>query len=106
MQVVNVAGGIEVDNIGSYNAAAGRVDLVGFRPTAIVGSAIKVSAIPANQSTIRPLRASILNIDSEISKANSVLDYQQTQVSLGGTTTTTTSTASTSSSTSSSSSGY
>ena len=104
LQVINVAGGIEVDNIGSYNPSAGRVDLVGFRPTAIVGSAIKVSALPANQSTVRPLRASILNIDSEISKANAVLDYQQTQVSLTGTTTSTA--ASTSSSTSSSSSGY
>ena len=99
-----MAGGIEVDNIGSYNPTAGRIDLVGFRPTAIVGSAIKVSALPANQSTVRPLRASILNIDSEISKANAVLDYQQTQVSLTGTTTSTA--ASTSSSTSSSSSGY
>ena len=62
------------------------------------------SALPANQSTIRPLRASILNIDSEISKANAVLDYQQTQVSLTGTTASTSS--STSSSSGSSSSGY
>ena len=33
LQIVNTGGGVEVDNIGSYNTAAGRVDLVGFNPT-------------------------------------------------------------------------
>jgi len=84
LQVVNTGGGVEVDNIGSYDTAAGRVDLVGFNPTSFSGDAIKFSAVPANQSTIRPLRATVLDVDIAASKASAVLDYQETQVSLGG----------------------
>jgi len=84
LQIVNTGGGVEVDNIGSYNTSAGRVDLVGFNPTSFSGDAIKFSVVPANQSTIRPLRATVLDIDTTASKASAVLDYQETQVSLGG----------------------
>ena len=84
LQIVNTGGAVEVDNIGSFDAPAGRVDLVGFNPTSISGDAIKITATPANQSTIRPLRATVLDIDTVASKATAVLDYQETQVSLGG----------------------
>ena len=103
MEVVDTSGNVVIDNIGSYNAAAGRIDLTGLNVTAFEGTAIKISALPTNQSTIRPLRASLLNLDEEISKANAILDYQNTQVSLSGGTQTSSSGSTTSSG---SSSGY
>tara|TARA_A100001388_G_scaffold227486_1_gene178865 strand:+ start:9392 stop:11272 length:1881 start_codon:yes stop_codon:yes gene_type:complete len=103
MEVVDTSGNVVIDNIGSYNAAAGRIDLTGLNVTAFEGTAIKISALPTNQSTIRPLRASLLNLDQEISKANAILDYQNTQVSLSGGTQTSSSGSTTSSG---SSSGY
>ena len=83
LQIVNTGGTIEVDNIGSYDAALGKITLVGFAPTDFAGDHIKFSATPANQSTIRPLRATVIDIDPAASKASAVLDYQETQVSLG-----------------------
>ena len=103
MEVVDTSGNVVIDNIGSYNAAAGRIDLTGLNVTAFEGTAIKISALPTNQSTIRPLRASLLNLDQEISKSNAILDYQNTQVSLSGGTQTSSSGSTTSSG---SSSGY
>ena len=85
LELVDTSGNVVVDNIGSYNAASGRIDLTGFNPSAVEGSAIKISALPSNQSTIRPLRASIINLDTDISKANAVVDYQRTQVALSST---------------------
>ena len=84
LEVINTAGTVEVDNIGAYNPTSGRIDLVGFNPTAVEGNIIKFSAKPANESTIRPLRASIIDIDNVSSKAIAVLDYQETQVALAG----------------------
>ena len=83
LQIVNTGGTVEVDNIGSYDAALGKITLVGFAPTDFAGDQIKFSATPANQSTIRPLRATVIDIDPAASKASAVLDYQETQVSLG-----------------------
>ena len=97
MEVVDTSGNVVIDNIGSYTAAAGRIDLTGLNVTAFEGTAIKISALPTNQSTIRPLRASLLNLDQEISKANAILDYQNTQVSLSGGTQTSSSGSTTSS---------
>ena len=42
------------------------------------GSAIKVSAIPHNQSTIKPLRNHILRFDIDKSKSQGTLDTQNT----------------------------
>ena len=82
LQIINTSEGVELDNIGSFNPKAGRVNLVGFNPTAVVGGELKISARPANESTIRPLRASVIDIDATASKANAVLDYQEIQASL------------------------
>ena len=85
LEIISSAEGVEVDNIGSFDSKSGRVNLVGFNPTAVEGGEIKISARPANESTIRPLRASIIDIDATASKANAVLDYQEIQSSLGST---------------------
>ena len=70
----------------------------------IEGDVIKISSKPANQSTIRPLRATVLDIDTVASKATAVLDYQETQVALAGSGVSSVTT--TSSSSGSGSSGY
>jgi len=82
LQIVSIDGTIEVDNIGSYNNLSGVVSLTGFKPTAFEGDAIDVSITPANQSTIRPLRNYILDIDTTASTSRAVLDFQNTTVSI------------------------
>ena len=82
LQIVSIDGTIEVDNIGSYNNLSGVVSLTGFKPTAFEGDAIDISITPANQSTIRPLRNYILDIDTTTSTSRAVLDFQNTAVSI------------------------
>lgn len=73
-----------VTNVGTYTATTGKVNLVGFAPTSIVGSSttINISAIPANQSTIRPLRNFILDLDTVNSYSSAQIDYERIRVSL------------------------
>tara|TARA_B100001248_G_scaffold134304_1_gene100843 strand:- start:112 stop:1977 length:1866 start_codon:yes stop_codon:yes gene_type:complete len=82
LEIINTSEGVELDNIGSFDPKAGRVNLVGFSPTEVTGGELKISVRPANESTIRPLRASVIDIDPAASKANAVLDYQEIQASL------------------------
>lgn len=82
IQVVNLENAVIVDNVGSFNPLTGLVSITGFMPTAYEGGAIKVTATPANQSTIRPLRNYILSIDESTSVASAIIDYQNTAVSL------------------------
>ena len=82
LQIVSIDGTIEVDNVGSYNNLTGVVSLTGFKPTAFEGDAIDISITPANQSTIRPLRNYILDIDTTASTSRAVLDFQNTAVSI------------------------
>ena len=71
-----------VDNIGTFNSDAGTVNLVGFNPSAISGTEIKVTVRPANESTIRPLRGYILSYDDSVSAASAVLDTQETAATI------------------------
>ncbi len=82
LQIIATGGQVEVDNIGSFDTTKGTLTLVGFNPTAIVGSSIKFSVVPANQSTIRPLRNFVLDIDTQISTSSAILDFQNTAVTL------------------------
>ena len=82
LEIINTSEGVELDNIGSFDPKAGRVNLKGFSPTDVTGGELKISVRPANESTIRPLRASVIDIDPAASKANAVLDYQEIQASL------------------------
>ena len=108
LEIVNTGGTVEVDNICAYNTSGGRIDLVGFAPTSVTDDILKISAKPANESTIRPLRATVIDIDTVASKASAIFDYQETQVALAGSgvSSVTTSSSSTSSSSGSTSSGY
>ena len=82
LQVITIDGVVEVDNIGSYEGSTGTVTLVGFKPSGFNGSQIDVKVIPANQNTVRPLRNFILDIDTDLSTSRSLLDFQNTQVSI------------------------
>ena len=84
LEVVTADGEIVITNIGTYNAVNGSINIVSLSPTSIVGAAsyIKISAVPANQSTIRPLRNYVLTLDTERSFASAQIDYQEIKVSL------------------------
>jgi hypothetical protein len=83
LEVVDIEGNIQVDNIGSYTPETGTVNIVGFNPTSIEGtSQVKISAVPTNQSTVRPLRNYILNIDTTNSITSAQIDYQETRLTL------------------------
>jgi len=80
LQVVAQANGLVlVTNVGSYDPDKGLVSIVGFAPASIVGSStdIKISAVPANQSTIRPLRNFILTLDTVSSFSSAQIDYER-----------------------------
>lgn len=80
LQVVSTSdNSVLVDNVGSYNAVKGQVNIINFAPTSILGGVnyIKVTARPANQSTIRPLRNYVLDLDITRSTATAQIDYQQ-----------------------------
>ena len=79
IQIVDFTSGeVLVDNIGTFDSTNGTVNLVGFNPTAIRGTEIKVTVRPANESTIRPLRGYILQIDNSVSAAGALIDNQET----------------------------
>ena len=82
LQIIGSGGNVVQDNVGSYERLTGIVNIRGFRPTAFEGSQIKVSATPANESTIRPLRGYILGIDTALSVASGIIDTQNTAVTL------------------------
>ena len=82
LQIVTEDGDIEVDNAGSFDSLAGTVNLTGFNPSSFQGSSIKISVTPGNESTIRPLRNFILDIDNSLSVTRAILDFQNTAASL------------------------
>lgn len=83
LEVVNIDGVIEVDNVGQYTADTGTVLIQGFNPTAIEGGdQLKLSATPVNQSTVRPLRNYILDLDEEVSFSQAQVDYQETRLTI------------------------
>lgn len=63
-----------VDNIGSYDATAGTAAITYFIPSSILGGVnyIKLSAVPANESAIAPVRNNILAYDPAASFAKGV----------------------------------
>jgi len=82
LQVQTLAGTALVTNVGSYTASTGTISLIAFNPSAIEGTEMKFSVIPANESTIRPLRSYVIDIDSGLSFARAVVDYQNTLTTL------------------------
>jgi len=85
LQIISSTGEIEVDNIGSFDNLQGKVTITGFAPSSITAGVdfLKVTALPSNQSTVRPLRSYILDIDQGPSFASGAIDRQQTDIALG-----------------------
>ena len=85
LQVINSVGEVEVDNIGSFDNLQGKIIITGFAPTEITSGVtyLKASAVPSNQSTVRPLRSYILDLDAGPTFATGVVDRQQTDIALG-----------------------
>jgi len=84
LQLVDLNGVVRIPNIGSYDPAKGEVFLSALRvdKAGYVGEGIKVSATPANQSTISPLRNYIFTLDSEASTTKGTVDSGVTKVLL------------------------
>lgn len=74
----NSTSAVLVDNIGTYNETSGVVSLNGFNISAFAGDEVKVSVVPADESTIRPLRNYIISLDTSVSAAKAVIDHQET----------------------------
>lgn len=80
LEVIRVdTGDIIVDNVGSYNATAGTLSIVGLQPSSITGGAsfIKIKVVPANQSAISPTRNEVLVYDADESFATGVITTAQ-----------------------------
>ena len=74
LEIYNVSTGrLAIDNIGSYDATTGVLNLEEFVISLINGTSVKIRAVPANQSTITPLRNNILRYDAEESRSTAVL---------------------------------
>jgi hypothetical protein len=73
---------VEADNIGTYTPTTGKIQINGLNPSAVQGDYLRVSAVPANQSTVRPLRNFIISLDPNVTSSRAVIDYQITEVSL------------------------
>lgn len=76
LQVVNAStGDLVVDDIGSYDASSGVLNIVSFSPSAITSgnSYIEFIATPANQSVINPVRNQILKFDTGGSQSSATI---------------------------------
>lgn len=82
LQILKPNGTVVSGNIGTYDAATGTVSLTGINITAYQGDYIRVSAVPANQSTIKPLRNYILSLDPSRTITSSIVDYETTAITL------------------------
>ena len=80
LQIVNNTGDVLVDNIGTVTPSTGKLNLTGFLPTAVDNSGVlKIAVRPANESTIRPLRNYIIDIDTTQLNVTTQVDFQNTQ---------------------------
>jgi len=84
LQLLDMDNVVKIDNIGSYEPARGTVTLNALTvdENSYVDDVIKISATPANQSTIVPLRNYILTIDEGLSMTYSNVDTGVIKVDL------------------------
>jgi len=82
MQIISSEGTVLKDNAGSFNTSNGTITLTGFNVSEFTGTEIKITATPANQSTIKPLRNYIISLDTTKLVITSNADSQNTEASL------------------------
>lgn len=82
--ITDTLGNVVRDNVGEFNPAAGKIELNGFAPTAITSGTnfLKISAKPADESVVRPLRNYIIKLDEDASFASGEVDRQTVNVTL------------------------
>jgi hypothetical protein len=74
LELFNVnTGKLALDNVGTYDAATGTLNLENFIISMTSGDHVKIIATPENQATISPLRNNILRYDAASSFANAIL---------------------------------
>ena len=78
LAVFDLDDNILVDNVGNYDVSSGKVSFVGFQPTRLLSGSneIKITVVPADDSSIKPLRNYILKLSTETSSSSAVLDRQ------------------------------
>jgi hypothetical protein len=75
LQVVNINDNtLIIDNVGSYDATKGIINLVGLTVDSLSQglSEVKISVVPANQSVLAPTRNDVLRYDSATATARAV----------------------------------
>ena len=80
LEIIDVnTSGVLNENAGSYDRLNGTVRLDDtFKISAYEGAALKISATPDNQSTVKPLRSHILKYDRDASLSAGTIDTQNT----------------------------
>ena len=76
LEIIDTDENILVTNIGSYDAAKGTVNLTGFSPTSISSgnTYIRVTATPANDADIKPLRNHVIDLGFNVVRATDDID--------------------------------
>lgn len=82
--ITDTLGNVVRDNVGEFDPGAGKIELNGFAPTAITSGTnfLKISAKPADESVVRPLRNYIIKLDEDASFASGEVDRQTVNVTL------------------------
>tara|TARA_R110000782_G_scaffold209018_2_gene297284 strand:- start:479 stop:970 length:492 start_codon:yes stop_codon:yes gene_type:complete len=82
LELVDINGVLKVPNVGSYDAEKGVVSISSLRidENGYVGTGIKISAVPANQSTLNPLRNYTVTLDESLSSTTGYADAGATKV--------------------------
>ena len=82
LQMLDLNEVVKIQNIGSYDASKGEVKLNALNISQTGGDNLKISAVPANQSTISPLRNYVITLDEDISNTTGSIDTGSTKVLL------------------------
>ena len=86
LRIVNIDdnNSLVTDNIGSYDAIKGKLNLTNFNPSLIIGGVnfIKFSAVPQNEGNIIALRNFIFKNDTSRTITTSTIDRQGVRVAL------------------------
>jgi len=66
LQILDTDENIVVSDIGSYDTTTGKVTFTGFSPSSIISgnTFLRVRAIPADDSSIKPLRNNVINLNT------------------------------------------
>lgn len=84
LQLLDLDGIVKSPNVGYYepNTATVKLNSLLVDKSGYVGTGIKISATPANQSTISPLRNYIITLDEDFSSTIGYIDIGSSRISL------------------------